>query len=87
MRSGKPIAQYDVVVRPSRYGAGEAEAAIARVLPGASVHVETLQNGLSVTGQGEDARRRRSRDADRARLSAHRTDRDNRLSVASPACR
>jgi pilus assembly protein CpaC len=49
--SGKPIAQYDVVVQPSHYGAGEAEATVARVLPGASVHVDTLQNGLTVTGK------------------------------------
>jgi pilus assembly protein CpaC len=49
--SGKPIAQYDVVVQPSHYGAGEAEATVARVLPGASVHVDTQQNGLTVTGK------------------------------------
>ena len=54
----KPIAQYDVVVQPSHYGAGEAEATISRVLPGAAVHVDTLQNGLSVAGKREDARRR-----------------------------
>ena len=49
--SGAPIAQYDVIVRPSGFGAGEAEATIARVVPGASVRVETTQNGLTVTGQ------------------------------------
>jgi pilus assembly protein CpaC len=49
--AGGPIAQYDVIVRPSGYGATEAEAAVSRVLPGATVHVETLQNGLVVTGQ------------------------------------
>jgi len=49
--SGKPIAQYDVVVQPSKYGAGEAEAMITRAVPGASVHVDTLQNGLSITGK------------------------------------
>jgi pilus assembly protein CpaC len=48
--AGKPIAQYNVVVRPSSYGASEAEATVARVLPGTSVHVETLQNGLTITG-------------------------------------
>ena len=49
--SGKPIAQYDVMVQPSHYGASEAEATVARVLPGASVHVDTLQNGLTITGK------------------------------------
>lgn len=80
---GAPIAQYDVVVRPSHYGAGEAEAAVARVLPGASVHVETLQNGLAITGQVKTAA-----DADRVvqivrgYLPTGQTL-DNRLSVAS----
>src|SRR5215472_15141492 len=80
---GAPIAQYDVVVRPSHYGAGEAEAAVARVLPGASVHVETLQNGLAITGQVKTAG-----DADRVvqivrgYLPNGQTV-DNRLSVAS----
>jgi pilus assembly protein CpaC len=48
--SGKPIAQYDVMVQPSRYGASEAEATIARALTGASVHVDTQQNSLTITG-------------------------------------
>jgi pilus assembly protein CpaC len=80
---GGPIAQYDVVVRPSHYGAGEAEAAVARVLPGATVHVETLQNGLAITGQVKTAA-----DADRVvqivrgYLPNGQTV-DNRLSVAS----
>jgi pilus assembly protein CpaC len=49
--AGAPIAQYDIIVRPSAYGAGEADAAIARSVPGAAVRVETMQNGLTVTGQ------------------------------------
>jgi pilus assembly protein CpaC len=81
--SGAPIAQYDVVVKPSRYGAAEAESAIARVLPGATVHIETMQNGLAITGQVKTAA-----DADRVvqivrgYLPAGQTV-DNRLSVAA----
>ena len=81
--SGGPIAQYDVVVRPSSYGANEAEAAVARALPGSSVHVETLQNGLTVTGQVKTPS-----DADRVMqivrgyLPSGQSV-DNRLSVAS----
>lgn len=81
--SGKPIAQYDVVVQPSKYGAGEAEAMVSRVLPGASVHVDTLQNGLSITGKVKSAA-----DADRVMqivrgyASKDQTV-ENRLSVAS----
>jgi pilus assembly protein CpaC len=80
---GGPIAQYDVIVKPSRYGAAEAESAIARVLPGATVHVETLQNGLAITGQVKTAA-----DADRVvqivrgYLPTGQTV-DNRLSVAA----
>src|SRR5579859_3912239 len=48
--NGKAIVQYDVIVRPSSYGAGQAEAAIAQALPGAAIHIETAQNGLTVTG-------------------------------------
>jgi pilus assembly protein CpaC len=80
---GAPIAQYDVIVKPSRYGAAEAESAIARLLPGATVHVETLQNGLAITGQVRTAA-----DADRVMqtvrgyLPTGQTV-DNRLSVAA----
>jgi pilus assembly protein CpaC len=81
--NGAPIAQYDVIVRPSAYGAGEAEAAIARALPGSTVRVETLQNGLTVTGRVKTAA-----DADRVMqlvrgyLPPGQTI-DNRLSVAA----
>lgn len=81
--AGAPIAQYDVIVRPSGYGAGEAEAAIARVMPTTNVRVETMQNGLAVTGRVKTAA-----DADRVMqivrgyLPPGQTI-DNRLSVAS----
>ena len=81
--SGGPIAQFDVVVRPSSYGANEAETAVARALPGSNVHVETLQNGLTITGQVKTPS-----DADRVMqivrgyLPSGQSI-DNRLSVAS----
>ncbi len=81
--AGAPNAQYDVIVRPSHYGAAEAEAAVVRVLPSASVHVETLQNGLAISGQVKSAA-----DADRVvqivrgYLPTGQTV-DNRLSVAA----
>ncbi len=49
--AGAPIAQYEVTVRPSGYGAAEARAAIGRALPGRSITIETLDNGLSVAGE------------------------------------
>jgi len=81
--AGAPIAQYDVVVKPSSYGAGEAQAAIARALPGTAIKVETLQNGLAVTGTVKTAA-----DADRVMqlvrgyLPTGQTA-DNRLSVVA----
>lgn len=48
--AGAPIAQYAVIVRPSAFGAGEAAAAIARVLPDAAVHIDTMQNALVARG-------------------------------------
>jgi pilus assembly protein CpaC len=81
--SGSPIAQYDVVVKPSHYGAVQAEEAIAHTLPGANVHVETQQNGLTITGQVKTAA-----DADRVMqivrgyVPTGQTV-DNRLSVGS----
>ena len=48
--NGVPVAQYEVTVNPSGYGAAAARATIGRVLPGQNVRVETLGNGLSVSG-------------------------------------
>jgi pilus assembly protein CpaC len=80
--AGHVVAQYDLTVRPSGYGAAEAEAAIARALPGEDIHVDTLGNGLSVSGQVATAA-----DAERVLgiARAYTTDKqtvDNRLSVA-----
>ena len=44
------VAQWDVVVRPSSFGAQEASAAIGRAMPGRGVHVESRIDGLSVQG-------------------------------------
>ncbi len=59
--NGAPVAQYDVTVRPSSFGATEARATISRVMPGRSVRVETLPNGLALTGEVDTPA-----DADRA---------------------
>jgi pilus assembly protein CpaC len=81
--NGKAIVQYDVIVRPSSYGAGQAEAAIAQAVPGATIHIETAQNGLTVSGKVKTPA-----DADRVvqivrgYLPAGQTL-DNRISVAS----
>ncbi len=48
--AGNPIAQYDVIVRPSSYAAQEASGAIARDLPNSRVTTQPRLNGLSVNG-------------------------------------
>jgi pilus assembly protein CpaC len=49
--SGGPLAQYEIIVKPSGYGAAEAQAGILRAVPGSGVRVETEQNGLALTGE------------------------------------
>ncbi len=51
---GAPIAQFEVSIRPSAFGAAEAQAALARALPGRSLRVETLLNRLVVSGEVQD---------------------------------
>ena len=82
--TGAPIAQYDIVVRPSTFAANEAAAGTNRAVRGGRIGVEALPNGLSVTGEVATPA-----EADRAsRLArAFLADKgvlDNRLSVASP---
>ncbi len=81
--AGGVVAQYDVLVRPSAYGAAEAQGAIARVLPGTGVTVATTPTGLSLNGQVSTPA-----EAERAMsvLRSYATDKqtiDNRLSVLS----
>ncbi len=48
--NGQVLAQYEVTVRPSSFGAIEAQAAIARLVPASQVKVQAQQNGLLLTG-------------------------------------
>ncbi|MBC7802219.1 MAG: type II and III secretion system protein family protein [Gemmatimonadaceae bacterium] len=49
--SGGTIAQYEVTVRPSSFAANEAEASVARLMPGARVRVTPQAKGLLLTGE------------------------------------
>ena len=82
--NGVPIAQWDVVVRPSTYAAGEAQGAINGAIPGASVATQAWPNGVAMTGQVTTPA-----DAERAsRLArsylAEKGLLENRLTVAAP---
>ncbi len=81
--AGGVVAQYDVLIRPSTYGATEARSAIAGALPGTGVRVATTPNGLTVNGTVSTPA-----EAERAMtvLRGYATDKqtiDNRLSVLS----
>ena len=48
--NGHTIAQYDVTVQPSAFGAMQTQAMIARLVPGSHVRVEAQQKGLILSG-------------------------------------
>lgn len=48
---GAPIAQFEVTVRPSAFGAAEAQAAISRALPGRNVRAVTRGDGMALYGE------------------------------------
>ena len=48
--AGHTIAQYDVTVEPSAFGAVQTQAMIARLVPGSHVKVETQSKGLLLSG-------------------------------------
>ncbi|MGE0226255.1 MAG: type II and III secretion system protein family protein [Acetobacteraceae bacterium] len=48
--AGRVLLQYEVTVQPSGFGAREAQAAIARLVPGSRVQVRAQARGLLLTG-------------------------------------
>ena len=48
--AGHVLAQYEITVQPSDFGAVEAQGAIARLVPGSQVKVQAQQKGLLLTG-------------------------------------
>ena len=82
--SGAPIAQWDVVVQPSGFAAGEARGGINRMVPGGAVTTETRPNGIGVSGEvATPAEADRASRLARAYLS-EKGVLDNRLAVSSP---
>jgi pilus assembly protein CpaC len=49
--AGHPVAQYDVTVQPSAFGAGEAQAAIGHMMPGSRIRVQAQAKGLLLSGR------------------------------------
>ncbi len=48
--AGRPIAQYDITVQPSAFGASQAQATIARMVSGSRVQVQAQSKGLLLSG-------------------------------------
>ena len=47
---GRSVAQFEVTVRPSTFVAGEAEAAVARLLPNSRIRITPQSRGMLLTG-------------------------------------
>jgi pilus assembly protein CpaC len=82
---GRVLADYDVTVRPSAFGAREAQAAISRLIPGSQVQVRPSGKGVMLTGAVPNAT-----DAAQAMLIAKGfmladAGVQNQMSIASPS--
>jgi pilus assembly protein CpaC len=81
--TGAMIAQYDVVVQPSTFAAGEAERRIQAVLPNSNVEFEPSPNGIAVTGKvGTPEEAERAASIAKSYLSKDQTL-DDRIAVSS----
>jgi pilus assembly protein CpaC len=47
---GRPVAQYDITVQPSAFGASQAQTTIARMVAGSRVQVQAQSKGLLLSG-------------------------------------
>ena len=82
--TGAPIAQWDVVVRPSTFASNEVRGGVNRAIPGAGVTTEPRPNGFSMSGEvANPAEAERASRLARAYLSEKGTV-DNRLGVSTP---
>jgi pilus assembly protein CpaC len=52
--NGHLVSQFDVTVQPSAFGAGEAQAAIKRLMPASRIRVQAHAKGLLLSGQVEN---------------------------------
>ncbi len=83
--NGNLVAQWDVVVRPSSYGASEASAALSRIMPGRGIRVDPRTDGLVVRGSvANGAEAERVMATARGYATPKQTV-ENRLQVAGPA--
>ena len=79
--AGAPVAQYEVTVRPSGFGAAEAQSTLSRLLPGTRIRAETRGNGIALLGEVATAAEADQAAAIARGYLAEGQQLDNRLSV------
>jgi pilus assembly protein CpaC len=79
--TGAPVAQYEVTVRPSGFGAAEAQSTLSRLLPGTRIRAETRGNGIALLGEVATAAEADQAAAIARGYLAEGQQLDNRLSV------
>ena len=82
---GHLVAQWEVMVHPSSYGAQEASAAINRIMPGRGVHVDERIDGLVVRGTVSSGAEAERVMATARGYAAVKQTVENRLQVTGPA--
>ncbi len=83
--NGRLVAQWEVVVHPSSYGAQEAAAAINRIMPGRGVQVDQRADGLVVRGTVSSGAEAERVMATARGYAAVKQTVENRLHVTGPA--
>jgi len=82
-QAGGVIAQYEVTVRPSGFGASEAAGAIRRALPHQRISVQTTASGIALSGTVQNATEAEQAASIARSYLADKQTLDNRLSVAA----
>ncbi len=83
--NGNLVAQWDVVVRPSSYGASEASAALGRTMPGRGIRVDPRTDGLVVRGTVSNGAEAERVMATARGYATPKQTVENRLQVSGPA--
>ena len=82
-QAGGVIGRYDVTVKPSAFGATEAQAALRQALPHSDVSVQTSMNGLMLNGKVRSAAEAEQAGAIVKSYLGDKQALDNRLSLTS----
>ena len=81
--AGHVLAQFEVTVRQSGFAAGEAEAALARLMPASHIGVVPQAKGMLLTGKRASRRGGGARRLDRPRLPCREQSIENQIAVGA----